>query len=165
MRRLSRASYTHAKREDAGSCRIEDIDPPREVAGAADDILRTLEAFELAWDGPVVYQSARREIYDAASQRLLADGRAFLCSCTRSELRGENESVTPYPGTCRGKTRHGRATAVRECASTANATVRGWPPGKDRDIARRDVGDYVIWRRDGLPAYHLAVVLDDQPRR
>ncbi len=52
--------------------RIEDIDPPREVAGAADDILRTLEAFELAWDGPVVYQSARREIYEAASQRLLA---------------------------------------------------------------------------------------------
>jgi len=141
--------------------RIEDIDPPREVAGAADDILRTLEAFELAWDGPVVYQSARREIYEAASQRLLADGRAFLCSCTRSELRGESESVTPYPGTCRGKTRHERATAVRVRVDGATQPFVDGLQGKIVTSLAATSGDYVIWRRDGLPAYHLAVVLDD----
>ena len=69
------ASFLHA-RQAAGSwlVRIEDIDPPREVPGAADEILRTLEAYELLWDGPVVYQSARRATYEAACSRLLNAG-------------------------------------------------------------------------------------------
>jgi glutamyl-Q tRNA(Asp) synthetase len=82
------ASYLHARQ--AGGhwlVRMENIDPPREVAGAADDILRTLEAYELYWDGTVLYQSTRRERYEEITGELLQLGAAFRCSCTRRELR------------------------------------------------------------------------------
>ena len=161
------ASFLHA-RQASGSwlVRIEDIDPPREMPGAADEILRTLEAFELEWDGPVLYQSTRRAAYEAACTRLLDAGLAFRCGCTRSALRADNDGLTgPYPGTCRAKTRHQHATAVRVRVE----------PGTERFVdglqgaieARLDAttGDYVIWRRDGLPAYHLAVVVDDAEQR
>lgn len=157
------ASFLHA-RQALGRwlVRIEDIDPPREVAGAADDILRTLESFDLTWDGTVVYQSSRREIYEAASQRLVRDGHAFLCSCTRSELRADSEGgAGRYPGTCRGKTRHERATAVRVRVDGATEPFVDGLQGEIATSLAETVGDYVIRRRDGLPAYHLAVVLDD----
>jgi glutamyl-Q tRNA(Asp) synthetase len=158
------ASYLHA-RQAQGSwlVRIEDIDPPREVAGAAADILRTLEAFALDWDGPVVYQSRRRELYEAAAQRLLRDGLAFLCSCTRGELRADHDGAAgPYPGTCRRRAAHARATAVRVRVDDGGAeTFVDGLQGPIVTALARTTGDYVVRRRDGLPAYHLAVVIDD----
>jgi glutamyl-Q tRNA(Asp) synthetase len=162
------ASFLHA-RQSAGSwlVRIEDIDPPREVRGAADDILRTLEAYELFWDGPAIFQSARRAAYDDACAHLLSAGLAFRCSCTRSELRADGDGPAgPYPGTCRERTSHSQATAVR--VRVADRCVVRFVDGLQGAIETEldnVTGDYVIWRRDGLPAYHLAVVVDDADKR
>ncbi len=83
------ASFLHARH--AGGewlVRIEDIDPPREVPGAAADILRTLEALGLEWDRSVLYQSSRQHAYREAAERLLASGQAFRCDCSRSTRPG-----------------------------------------------------------------------------
>ncbi len=158
------ASFLHA-RQAAGSwlVRIEDIDPPREVRGAADDILRTLEAYELYWDGPPLFQSARRDAYDAACSHLLSSGLAFRCSCTRSALRADGDGTAgPYPGTCRARTTHDPSTAVRVRVADRGVVrfVDGLQGPLETELSSV-TGDYVIWRRDGLPAYHLAVVIDD----
>ena len=158
------ASFLHA-RQAAGSwlVRIEDIDPPREVRGAADEILRTLEAYELFWDGPAIFQSARTGVYEDARARLLSSGLAFRCSCTRNALRADGDGPAgPYPGTCRLRTSHAQATAVR--ARVAERSAIRFVDGLQGPIETeldQVTGDYVIWRRDGLPAYHLAVVIDD----
>jgi glutamyl-Q tRNA(Asp) synthetase len=158
------ASFLHA-RQSAGSwlVRIEDIDPPREVRGAADEILRTLEAYELFWDGPAIFQSSRRGTYEAACSRLLSAGLAFRCSCTRSALRAEGDGPpSPYPGTCRARTTHDQATALRVRVGDFGRVrfVDGLQGPIETELATA-TGDYVIWRRDDLPAYHLAVVVDD----
>src|SRR5690348_277703 len=97
--------------------RMEDLDPPREMAGAADGILRRLEAFGFQWDGPVLYQSRRLEAYTAATAELLRAGAAFPCACSRSEIAdsGLHGLEGPiYPGTCRDGLPPGReARAVR----------------------------------------------------
>jgi len=158
------AGFVHA-RQSAGSwlVRIEDIDPPREARGAADEILRTLEAYELFWDGPAIFQSARRGAYEAACSRLLSSGLAFRCSCTRSALRSDAEGTPgPYPGTCRARTTHDQATAVRvRVADHARVCFIDGLQGPLETELATVTGDYVIWRRDDLPAYHLAVVVDD----
>ena len=158
------ASFLHA-RQSAGVwlVRIEDIDPPREARGAADDILRTLEAHELFWDGAPIFQSARRAAYEEACSRLLSRGLAFRCSCSRSTLRADGDGAAgPYPGTCRLGASQAGATAVR--VRVAAPSVVRFVDGLQGAIETRldqVTGDYVIWRRDGLPAYHLAVVIDD----
>ncbi|HET7549623.1 MAG TPA: tRNA glutamyl-Q(34) synthetase GluQRS [Usitatibacter sp.] len=147
------------------SVRIEDVDAPRTVPGAADAILRMLEACALEWDGPVLRQSERGAIYDQALATLRAAGEIYRCRCTRREiadsaLRGIEGVV--YPGTCRDL---GLASEV------PGALRLRVPPGivafEDRlqgcieqDVAR-EVGDFVLERRDGLHAYQLAVVVDD----
>src|SRR5512142_3436174 len=147
------------------SVRIEDVDSPRTVAGAADAILRTLEACGLEWDGEVVHQSARTALYDAALQRLRESGRVYRCRCTRREvadsgIAGIEGAV--YPGTCRD-----RAIGEEESGSWRFRVPAGIAEFDDRvqgriaqDVAR-DVGDFVLVRRDGLHAYQLAVVVDD----
>ncbi|HEX7079658.1 MAG TPA: tRNA glutamyl-Q(34) synthetase GluQRS [Gammaproteobacteria bacterium] len=159
------ASFLHARQAGgAWLVRIEDIDPPREVPGAAAGILRTLEAMELHWDGPVLYQSTRLEAYADALWQLVDRGAAFHCSCTRRDLRTPavvGGAPSGYPGTCRNRRHHGRPTAVRMRVDG------GWEPftdalqGRVEPLAPTGYGDYLIWRRDGLPAYHLAVVVDD----
>jgi len=157
------ASFLHA-RQASGSwlVRIEDIDPPRELPGAADEILRTLEAHDLHWDGRVLFQSTRREAYETACTRLLGTGLAFRCSCTRSALRADNDgAIGPYPGTCRTKTHHEEATAIRVRVEPGVERFVDGVQGPIEAKLAATTGDYVIWRRDGLPAYHLAVVVDD----
>ena len=159
------ASYLHARRA-AGQwlVRIEDIDPPREVPGAADRILATLEAFDLEWDRAVHYQSARLARYAAVAQSLLEDGRAFHCSCTRSELQETSEVGelgARYPGLCRPRATHDRATAIRVRVDQGDVNfVDGLQGAQTHDLSAL-TGDYVIVRKDALPAYHLAAVLDD----
>jgi glutamyl-Q tRNA(Asp) synthetase len=157
------ASFLHA-RQAGGEwlVRIEDIDPPREVPGVAADILRTLEAFELEWDRSVLYQSQRLAAYDAVAERLLAEGHAFRCRCSRSEIRAANEGESGrYPGTCRERHIAPGDAAVRVRVDSGRvAFVDGLQGAIETDLAA-SLGDYVVVRRDGLPAYHLAVVLDD----
>lgn len=162
------ASYLHARQ--AGGrwlVRIEDIDPPREMPGAARSILDTLEAMDLLWDGPVLYQSTRFDAYFDAAETLLKSGCAFECSCTRSELRstaGAERDAAPvpvYPGTCRQRRHHTRATALRMRVDADSEPFEDGLQGQVRAGTLPAHGDYVIRRRDALPAYHLAVVLDD----
>ena len=138
---------------------MEDIDPPRESKGAADAILATLEAFDLHWDGDVLYQSTRHEAYDRQVHSLLERGLAFRCGCSRRTLR--LAGAGPYPGTCRTRPAERGATAIRV---RVGSEVEHFVDGVQGEISERladSTGDYVIRRRDGLPAYHLAVVVDD----
>jgi len=157
------ASFVHA-RQAGGEwlLRIEDIDPPREVPGAAAEILRTLEAFELEWDRPVLYQSQRLAAYEAVAQRLVADGRAFRCRCSRSEIRAANDGESGrYPGTCRDRHFPPGDAAVRVRVDSGRIVFNDGLQGAIETDLAASLGDYVIARRDSLPAYHLAVVLDD----
>jgi glutamyl-Q tRNA(Asp) synthetase len=157
------ASYLHARRaRGQWLVRIEDIDPPREVPGAADDILRTLEAFELTWDGDVVFQSTRLTVYRDVAQSLLAAGLAFHCRCSRSEIRAGNEGQPGrYPGTCRERQLPAGDAAVRVRVEPGTLTLADELQGPSETDLAATTGDYVVVRRDELPAYHLAVVVDD----
>jgi glutamyl-Q tRNA(Asp) synthetase len=157
------ASYLHA-RQAGGEwlLRIEDIDPPREVPGAADAILRTLEAFELEWDRSVCYQSSRLSAYQAVAEQLLREGVAFRCRCSRSELRAGHEGLPGrYPGTCRERRVPAGDAAIRVRVDPGVVLVEDGLQGRTEVDLSAASGDYVIVRRDGLPAYHLAAVLDD----
>jgi glutamyl-Q tRNA(Asp) synthetase len=140
--------------------RIEDIDPPREVPGSADSILRTLEALELEWDRSVRFQSARIEVFRAAAVALHAQQAAYYCQCSRQQLRADAED-SRYPGTCSDKDLPPGDAALRLRVDAAEvAFTDGLRGPVRRRIAQAD-GDFVILRRDRLPAYHLAVVIDD----
>lgn len=156
------ASYLHA-RQSRGEwlVRIDDIDPPREVPGAAAAILRTLEAFELEWDRGVLYQSTRLAAYRSVAERLLAAELAFYCRCSRSELRAGDGTPGRYPGTCRDRHLPPGDAAVRVRVEPGVVTVEDALQGRLAGDLSASSGDYVIVRRDGLPAYHLAAVLDD----
>jgi glutamyl-Q tRNA(Asp) synthetase len=149
--------------------RIEDIDPPREVPGAADEILRTLEAFSLEWDGPVVYQSHCGERYAAALERLERLGFLYGCACTRREIpdggvSGSGPSV--YPGTCRAGLPPGRkARSLRVRVDDSESGLRDRLQGHTRQRLCETTGDFVVRRADDLVAYQLAVVVDDGAER
>ena len=137
--------------------RIEDIDPPREVAGAARQQLRTLEAFGLHFDGDVTWQSRRGHLYRAALNRLLAQGLAFECHCSRADLATAGGihrrciATTPRPD-----------PAIRlRVADGCEVTFADAVHGHVAQRVDRDVGDFVLLRTDGLWAYQLAVVVDD----
>ncbi len=145
--------------------RIEDLDKPREQPGAADTILRQLEALGLTWDGPVLYQSARSASYRAALDALERLGAIYPCGCTRSEIADSALAIDGariYPGTCRGGLapgRSARATRVRTASEPTRFTDRVL--GEITQLVEREVGDFVLCRADGVIAYQLAVVVDD----
>jgi glutamyl-Q tRNA(Asp) synthetase len=147
------ASYIDA-RANGGEwlVRIEDVDTPRTVPGAAESILRTLEGFGLWWDGPVVTQSSRTGLYRQAVDELIRKDAAYGCGCSRV--------VGRYPGRCRNGTAVPRAWRV----STAGSGEVCFPDrarGMYCQKLEEDVGDFVVLRADGLFAYQLAVVVDD----
>lgn len=146
--------------------RVEDIDPPREVAGAADAILRALERHGLDWDGPVLYQSRRSDAYDAALEHLRNAGWLYECSCTRSEIaatgrRGPFGII--YPGTCRDATQRRRRRQHSLRVRTHERPIRfeDLLQGPQEQQLQNTSGDFVVRRADGLYAYQLAVVVDD----
>jgi glutamyl-Q tRNA(Asp) synthetase len=142
--------------------RMEDLDTPRVVPGSADRILRTLDAFGLHWDGEVTYQSRRGPMYTTALEKLELAGRTFQCSCSRRDLGNAEDSV--YPGTCRnGPTRSRTPTATRfRLDNSVLFFDRVQGPCR---FEQRELGDFVIRRKDGLIAYQLAVVVDDEAQR
>jgi len=145
--------------------RIDDLDEAREVPGAADDILRTLERFGLLWDETVVYQSRRTDAYVQALGHLAERGLTFPCACSRSEIAilGRPGTEGPiYPGTCRNRLparRRPRSQRLRvdEAQIAFDDRIHGHLV---QDLAA-DVGDFVLRRADGTHAYQLAVVVDD----
>lgn len=144
--------------------RIEDVDRPRTVAGSADAILRTLDALGMGWDGEVLYQSRRDEVYRAALAELEHQGAVYSCACSRKEI-ADSSLAGPaglvYPGTCRPGLppgRSGRAVRLRAEGAIAFADRL---QGDIRQDLEREVGDFVLRRADGLFAYQLAVVVDD----
>lgn len=155
------ASYLHARRsKGTWLIRLEDIDPPREVAGSASAILETLEALDLEWDDEVLYQSTRLATHLEAAGKLVADGAAYYCDCSRQQIRSLTGSAR-YPGTCRQRSVPPSDAAIRQRVGNVPVTFTDGIQGEiERDIEACD-GDFIIFRRDGLPAYHLAVVLDD----
>ena len=105
------ASYLQARRNQGRwQLRIEDIDPPREVKGATESIIHILDKYGFEWDGEIVYQSQRVEIYEEYLQQLLNAERVFACSCSRKDisLQQKNLQHNVYPGTCRLKKPTGR---------------------------------------------------------
>jgi glutamyl-Q tRNA(Asp) synthetase len=140
--------------------RIEDLDTARVISGCADSQLRTLEAFGFEWDGDVIHQSNRLDAYRAALADLAARGRTYRCSCSRKDLAGDGQESGGYPGTCRnGATKPG-PTAVRFRVSDTPLHFHDAFLGAQQfDLASR--GDCVVERRDGIPSYQLAVVVDD----
>ncbi len=149
--------------------RIEDLDRPRERPGAADAILRTLEAFGLRWDGPVVRQSTRGEAYEAALARLAADGRLRPCRCSRSALavlpenrdRPAGEELF-HPAACLADPADpASGVALRLRVSQCELDFVDRAQGAQHVDAAALGGDFVLRRRDGLYAYQLAVVVDD----
>lgn len=160
------ASYLDARaRQGQWLVRMDDLDQPRCVAGADSDILRTLEAYGLHWDGEVIYQSRRTAIYAAALQQLQAHGHAYACTCSRKEIAdiaraGIDGPV--YPGTCRDGLEPGKeARSIRVRTTTQAMLLQDRIQGKLQQNLQQQVGDFIVQRADGLFAYQLAVVVDD----
>lgn len=164
------ASYADARAHGGRwLVRMEDLDPPREMAGAAADILRTLEIFGFEWDGEVVYQSRRHRLYREALGYLKEKGEVYPCYCSRKAVQ---ESARPgadgavYGGACaalpadyrpeNGKTPAWRLRVPDETVAFDDAVV-----GRYAQNLARDIGDFVLLRADGFWAYQLAVVVDD----
>jgi glutamyl-Q tRNA(Asp) synthetase len=141
--------------------RIEDIDPPRELPGAAAGHVETLAAFGMQSDEPVLWQSARSESYADALDRLLRDGLAFECRCSRGDLSA-SDGIHRHCVTDVTETGHsGRQPAIRLGVRDGPIGFDDAIQGRHEQIAERDFGDVVLRRADGLWAYQLAVVVDD----
>ncbi len=145
--------------------RMEDLDQPRTVDGAADQILHTLEALGMGWDGDILYQSTRDEPYRAAIDKLKSKKLVYPCACSRREIADSavNGIDGPvYPGTCRKGLLAGRAMrAERVLTNGTRIEFKDAIQGVNSQNIERHIGDFVLKRADGLHAYQLAVVVDD----
>lgn len=155
--------------------RMEDVDTPRCVPGADTFLLQQLAACGLVSDEPVVWQSKRSALYQAALQQLIDGNRAYPCACSRKDIElamlalgqpRERHQAAVYPGTCRPERGglQGRPPRAWRFLCEAGASRVEWTDrrlGRQAQDVDRDVGDFVLLRADGLWAYQLAVVVDD----
>ena len=139
--------------------RIDDLDPPREMDGAASDILHTLESFGLHWDRDIVYQSRRLGVYEEALKKLQKKELIYPCSCSRKDIADRGEHV--YAGHCRSGYKAGHRYAVRIKVPAKALSWVDLIQGPQSANLSQDYGDFIVRRADGLHAYNLAVVLDD----
>ena len=146
--------------------RIEDLDPPRVVAGSADAMLFLLETLGFEWDKEVVYQSRRFDRYRDVLEELRHKQMVFECGCSRRDILASaphaGEEGPVYPGTCRSgasDSRSQRSLRLR-VRDEQISFVDGIQGGQHQNL-ERDVGDFVLYRADGVFAYQLAVVIDD----
>lgn len=153
-------SYLQARAKNGiWHVRIEDIDPPREVPGAADTILRQLERYGLHWDGDVLWQSQRHEAYREHLAWLHEQGLCYHCTCTRARIHAVGGI---YDGHCRDLRLPAQDAALRIRQTRPVLEFYDQLCGTlvaDEPLARED---FIIHRRDGLFAYNLAVVVDDR---
>ena len=150
--------------------RVEDIDGPRTVPGAAEDILATLARFGMQADEPPVWQSQRTDLYQQAFTQLEHRGLTYPCGCTRKEIADSllhahaRHTTLAYPGTCRhglhGKPPRAWRLRVPDGAAAVITFDDRWQGRQTQDLAT-EVGDFVLKRADGQWAYQLAVVVDD----
>jgi len=155
--------------------RMEDVDTPRCIPGAAPTILEQLARCGMVPDGPVLWQSQRETAYQAALDHLIAQGWAYPCSCSRKDIEAAQTQAVArhhaavYPGTCRHGLNGQPARAWRLNVQAVQQAL-GLPPvtawtdrrlGKQQQNVSEEVGDFVLRRADGLWAYQLAVVVDD----
>jgi glutamyl-tRNA synthetase len=154
--------------------RMDDIDGPRTVEGAADQQLRELEWLGLTWDGDVVYQSQRYDLYQQVLDDLETRGLIYWCTCSRKEIANAvSEASAPhgdegpiYPGTCRNSNKaeqlqHPNGAAARLLLPDEKIGYDDVILGEQSCNLARDFGDLVVKRRDGLWAYQLACAIDD----
>ena len=144
--------------------RIDDLDPPREIPGAADRILRQLDEHGLHWDGPVLYQSTRLPAYKEALQQLSSAGLLYACYCNRVRLRVLGGR---YDGKCRIHNLNS-STAISDKPHAIRIQLPEQSTATFEDMIQGPLlfdlsktGDFILWRRDQLPAYQLACSLDD----
>jgi glutamyl-tRNA synthetase len=155
--------------------RLEDLDGPRAEQRFADAALSDLEWLGLEWDGTPLVQSSELARLNSAVDQLIAAGKAYPCVCSRGDIRSAQsaphaDSLEPrYPGTCRGRyasfaeaeQQSGRAAGARLLVPEGELTIVDQVAGTSRWGVARDVGDFLIAKRDKAPAYQLAVVVDD----
>lgn len=155
--------------------RVEDLDGPRIKRGADAAAVQDLQWLGIDWDEGPIYQSHRLDQYQTALRKLLEEGLAYPCVCTRREALlaasapHAEDGSTPYPGTCRGKfdsvesarVASGRDPAIRFRVPAETIEFPDDFAGPRRYEVARDPGDFVIAKSDGTPAYQLAVVVDD----
>lgn len=158
------ASYLHAhQHRGQWLVRMEDLDPPREMAGAADSILRSLEAHGLFWHSDVLYQSQRLDAYEAQLQQLQDQQQVYRCNCNRQRIQAAGGI---YDNHCRDKNIDTPPYGIRLNLHASPAIASEIPfddliqGPQQQDIASQ-VGDFILKRKDGLFAYQLAVVMDD----
>jgi glutamyl-Q tRNA(Asp) synthetase len=165
------ASYLDARaHHGTWLVRIEDIDGPRNVPGAAEDILATLARFGMRADEPPIWQSNRTERYQQALDTLDQAGFIYPCGCTRKEIADSllnahaRNTTLAYPGTCRHGLNGKPARAWRQRVPDGDAAIvtfdDRWQQAQTQNLAT-EVGDFVLKRADGQWAYQLAVVVDD----
>ena len=159
------ASYLDAKAHGGKwLVRIEDIDETRCDASHTAEILRTLQALGLSWDGDVEVQTTRKAIYGTALERLRVSGFVYACTCSRREIADSGIAGLEgpvYPETCRDRllAEHGNAMRVRTDGGPVAFT--DLVQGRIEQDVGKEIGDFVVKRRDGMFAYQLAVVVDD----
>ncbi|HEY9278316.1 MAG TPA: tRNA glutamyl-Q(34) synthetase GluQRS [Methylotenera sp.] len=161
------ASYCDARKNHGKwLVRIEDLDRPRTVKGAAYSILQQLESFGFAWDGPVLYQRQRDSFYNEALETLRTKRLIYPCSCTRKEIADSSTNIgiegVIYPGTCLQQPIKPHAPiAWRIKTNASKISFEDAIQGKISQTLNTDIGDFILKRADGLFAYQLAVVVDD----
>ena len=138
---------------------MEDLDPPREILGAADAILASLQAHGLQWDEEPMWQSRRHSAYQSIIDHLLESGHAYYCTCSRSKLRASDGI---YPGHCRGhRQQPNKDASIRLCMADGSIQIEDCIQGRYCQNPATAFGDFVLRRKDLLYAYQLAVVADD----
>lgn len=161
------ASYCDARKNHGNwLLRMEDLDRPRTVHGAADTILQQLESFGFEWDGPVVYQSQRDSFYNEALETLNAKQLIYPCTCTRKEIADSSTNIgiegVIYPGTClQQPIKPDAPIAWRIKTNSIKISFKDAIQGEISQNLQSDIGDFILKRADGLFAYQLAVVVDD----
>jgi glutamyl-Q tRNA(Asp) synthetase len=160
------ASYLQARSKNGKwLLRIDDLDSFRNVPGASDSILKTLEAFGLLWDYETVYQSQQIELYLSAIEQLQQQQLLYPCSCTRKDLvRHHQQSSGPavYPGFCKDKTiSENQPHSLRIKTENIDISFTDQLQGDIFENLQRVHGDFILKRKDQIIAYQLAVVVDD----
>lgn len=144
--------------------RFDDLDRPRVALGSRDAILRTLTAFGFRWD-ELSFQSQRQGLYHAMMHQLNRQGRLYPCACSRQavEAGGRTGATGPiYAGTCREGLPPGRsARALRLRVDEAEVSFRDGLQGEVAVSLEAEGGDFVVYRSDGAPTFHLATAVDD----